>query len=88
MAFTIKNLIFPKQNLVWWKLTGKVLILASVILIIELFGLTGIWHAPDDDAYLTGSEMIGIVMLLWAVHAPVLIGCASYVVCRLMPDSK
>lgn len=77
-----------QHNLVWWKLAGKVLILASVILIIELFGLTGIWHAPDDGAYLTGSELIGIVMLLWTVHAPVLIGCASYVVCRLMPGNK
>ena len=76
------------QDLVWWKLAGKLLILASVILIIELFGLVRIWHDPNEGAYLTGSEMAGIVMLLWAVHAPVLIGCASYVVCRLMPNNK
>lgn len=76
------------QDHVWWKLAGKLLILSSVILIIELFGLVQIWHDPDDGAYLTGNEMVGIIMLLWAVHAPVLIGCASYVVCRFMPNKK
>ena len=73
------------QDLVWWKLAGKLLILASVILIIELFGLVRIWHDPDDGAYLTGNEMVGIIMLLWAVHAPVLIGCVSFAVFHLRP---
>lgn len=74
-----------QQDHVWWKLAGKLLFFASVILIIELFGLVRIWHDLDDGAYLTGNEMVGIILLLWAVHAPVLIGCVSFAVFRLRP---
>ena len=39
-----------QQDHVWWKLAGKLLFFASVILIIELFGLVRIWHDLDDGA--------------------------------------
>ena len=76
------------QGRVWWKQAGKVLLFSSVILIIELFGLVQVWHDTDEGAYLTDRELAGVVLLLWAVHAPVLIGSVSYVVSRLIPDKS
>ena len=74
------------QGQVWWKQAGKLLLFSSIILIIEMFGLVRVWHDPDEGAYLTDRELAGVVLLLWAVHAPVLIGSVSYVVSRLIPD--
>lgn len=75
------------QGHAWWKLAGILLLFTSVILIIEMFGLVWVWHDADDGAYLTGNELVGIIMLLWGLHAPVLIGCVSYIVDRLLPDN-
>ena len=76
------------QGRVWWKQAGKMLLFSSVILIIELFGLVQVWYDPDEGAYLTDRELAGVILLLWAVHAPVLIGSVSYVVSRLIPDKS
>lgn len=76
------------QGRVWWKQAGKILLYSSVILIIEMFGLVRVWHDPDEGAYLTDRELAGVILLLWAVHAPVLIGSVSYVVSRLISDKS
>ena len=73
------------QGHAWWKLAGNLLVFASVILIVEMFGLDWDRYDPDEGAYLTGKELVGIIMLLWVLHAPILIGSVSYVVSRLIP---
>lgn len=71
----------------WWKLAGYVLLVTTVILFIVLFGFVWDWHdtggrpanlPPDVGTYITNNELVGIIILLWVIVAPILSCVISY----------
>lgn len=72
----------------WWKLAGYMLLTTTSILLIVLFGFVWDWHdtggrpanlPPDVGTYITNNELVGILMLLWAIVAPILSCVISYI---------
>lgn len=72
----------------WWKLAGYMLLVTTVILVIVLFGFVWDWHdiggrpanlPPDVGTYITNNELVGILLLLWVIVAPILSCVISYI---------
>ena len=72
----------------WWELAGYMLLTTTSILLIVLFGFVWDWHdtggrpanlPPDVGTYITNNELVGILMLLWAIVAPILSCVISYI---------
>lgn len=72
----------------WWKLAGYMLLVTTVILVIVLFGFVWDWHdiggrpadlPPDVGTYITNNELVGILILLWVIVAPILSCVISYI---------
>lgn len=72
----------------WWKLAGYMLLVTTVILVIVLFGFVWDWHdtggrpanlLPDVGTYITNNELVGILILLWVIVAPILSCVISYI---------
>lgn len=72
----------------WWKLAGYMLLVTTVIFVIVLFGFVWDWHdiggrpanlPPDVGTYITNNELVGILILLWVIVAPILSCVISYI---------
>lgn len=72
----------------WWKLAGYMLLVTTVILVTVLFGFVWDWHdiggrpanlPPDVGTYITNNELVGILILLWVIVAPILSCVISYI---------
>jgi len=77
----------------WWKLAGYTLLSTTVLLAIVLFGLVWDWHdtgerpadiPPDVGTYITDNELVGIILLLWLIIAPILSCAISYITKRVI----
>lgn len=64
------------------------LLVTTVILVIVLFGFVWDWHdiggrpanlPPDVGTYITNNELVGILILLWVIVAPILSCVISYI---------
>jgi hypothetical protein len=72
----------------WWKLAGYILLVTTSILLIVLLGFVWNWHdtggrpanlPPDVGTYITNNELVGILMLQWAIVVPILSCVISYI---------
>lgn len=77
----------------WWKLAGYMFLVTTVFLAIVLFGFVWDWNdnggrpaniPPDEGHYITSNELVGIIMLLWSIIAPVLSCAISLLTRRLV----
>lgn len=77
----------------WWKLAGYTLLSTTVLLAIVLFGLVWDWHdtggrpanIPSDvGTYIKNNELVGIILLLWLIIAPILSCVISYITKRVI----
>lgn len=64
------------------------LLVTTVIFVIVLFGFVWDWHdiggrpanlPPDVGTYITNNELVGILILLWVIVAPILSCVISYI---------
>jgi len=64
-----------------WKLAEYILLSTTILLVIMLFGFVWDWSymggrpvnmPPEEGKYITSNELVGIIVLLWLVIAPVL----------------
>lgn len=71
----------------WWKLAGYMFLFTTVFIGIVLFGFVWDWHdtgerpanlPPDVGTYITNNELVGILILLWIIVAPILSCVISY----------
>ena len=77
----------------WWKLAGYTLLSTTVLLAIVLFGFVWDWHdtggrpanIPSDvGTYIKNNELVGIILLLWLIIAPILSCVISYITKRVI----
>lgn len=81
----------------WWKLAGYLFVITTVILVSVLFGFVWDWHdtgerpanlPPDVGTYITNNELVGIIMLLWSIIAPILSCVISFLTKYLIIKQK
>ena len=77
----------------WWKLAVYLFLVTTIVLVIVLFGFVWDWNdnggrpaniPPDEGHYITSNELVGIIMLLWSIIAPVLSCAISLLTRRLV----
>ncbi|RHV93064.1 hypothetical protein DXA95_11175 [Odoribacter sp. OF09-27XD] len=77
----------------WWKLAGYLFLITTVLLAIVLFSFVWDWNdngerpaniSPDEGHYITNNELVGIIMLLWLICAPILSCAISYIAKRVL----
>lgn len=77
----------------WWKLAAYTLLSTTILLAIVLFGFVWDWHdtgerpadlPPDVGTYITDNELVGIILLLWLIIAPILSCAISYITKRVI----
>ena len=70
---------------------GFLFLNTTVLLAIVLFGSVWDWNdngerpaniPPDEGHYITNNELVGIIMLLWLICAPILSCAISYITKR------
>ena len=81
----------------WWKLAGYLFLITTAILVIVLFSFVWNWNdnggrpsniPTDEGCYITANELVGIIMLLWTIFAPILSCVISYIAKRLLCKNK
>lgn len=81
----------------WWKLAGYLFLITTAILVIVLFSFVWNWNdnggrpaniPTDEGCYITANELVGIIMLLWTIFAPILSCVISYIAKRLLYKNK
>lgn len=81
----------------WWKLAWYLFLITTAILVIVLFSFVWNWNdnggrpaniPTDEGCYITANELVGIIMLLWTIFAPILSCVISYIAKRLLYKNK